>query len=59
MKCPLKKMIMLKDRSDLCITGKEMPSQIKIDFGECDLRNCMAYNSSLGKCAMIEGNKKI
>lgn len=59
MKCPLKKMVILKNHVDLYIGGKEMPAKIEVDFGDCDKNQCMAYNSSLGKCMMMEGNRKV
>lgn len=59
MKCPLKKMVKLKDRVDFYVGGKEMPAKIEIDFGDCDKNQCMAYNVSFGKCMMMEGNKKV
>jgi hypothetical protein len=52
-------MVMLKDRVDFYISGKEMPAKIEINFGDCDKSQCMAYNPSLGKCMMMEGNKKV
>lgn len=64
MKCPLKPIKIHKNRYDnLCNGARDSYeatiAKIETDFGECDLRNCMAYNASKGKCMMMEGNKTV
>ena len=62
MKCPLKPIKIHKNRLDGLCNGPRNDYQatvakIETDFGECDFRNCMAYNASRGKCMMMEGNR--
>ena len=71
MKCPLKPIKTIGvskaakenyDFSDLrqCIAYGEAkaPYNVITDFGECDLRNCMAYNASTGKCMMMRREER-
>lgn len=69
MKCPLKpiKTIIgasnvtkeMYDFSDLrqCIAyiNSQQPYTIKIEFGECEHRNCKAYAPGSGTCRMMPG----
>lgn len=59
MKCPLKPVKILKDEYGHLLSHKteETPAKVETDFGECDFRNCMAFNVSRGKCMMMEGNR--
>ena len=64
MKCPLKPIKIHKNRYDnLCNGARDSYeatiAKIETDFGECELRHCMAYNASKGKCMMMEGNKTV
>lgn len=55
MKCPLKPIKIHKNRYDNLCNGFEATiAKIETDFGECDLRLCMAYMPSTGKCKMME-----
>ena len=53
MKCPFKKQVTLKDKHGWEVNKREDASKVITDFGECDLRGCMAYNISKGKCMMM------
>lgn len=59
MKCPLKPIKIHKNRYDnLCNGARDSYeatiAKIETDFGECDLRLCMAYVPSTNKCKMME-----
>lgn len=55
MKCPLKPMKILKDEyGNLLSELKKTPAKVETDFGECDFRGCMAYNSATAKCEMMK-----
>ena len=59
MKCPLKPIKTHKNSYDRPCNGagdsyNATVAKIETDFGECDLRLCMAYHASTGKCRMME-----
>lgn len=58
MKCPLKPIKSFENRyGELCNGSKDNSSstiaKVKTDFGDCDMRNCMAYIPNTGKCRMM------
>ena len=57
MKCPLKPVKILKDEYGRLVS-KETPAKVETDFGECDFRQCMAYNSATAKCEMMNMRSK-
>lgn len=59
MKCPLKPIKIHKNSYDRPCNGagdsyNATVAKIEVDFGECDLRLCMGYEKSTGKCRMME-----
>lgn len=59
MKCPMKLIKLYKNSDDSLCSGTEESfrstvAKIETDFGNCDLRACMAYNPHTGKCRMLE-----
>ena len=60
MKCPLKPVKILKDEYGHLLSNKpkETPAKVETDFGECDFRQCMAYNSATAKCEMMNMRSK-
>lgn len=59
MKCPLKPIKVHKNSYDRPCNGSgdsynATVAKIETDFGECDLRLCMAYKASTGQCRMME-----
>ena len=56
MKCPLKTVKILKDEYGRLVSSKskETPAKVETDFGECDFRECMAYNPATAKCEMMK-----
>ena len=57
MKCPLKTVKILKDEHGRLVS-KETTAKVETDFGECDFRQCMAYNSATAKCEMMNMRSK-
>lgn len=57
MKCPLKPVKILKDEYGRLVSNKS-PAKVETDFGECDFRQCMAYNSATAKCEMMNMRSK-
>lgn len=58
MKCPLKPMKILKDEyGNLLSELKKTPAKVETDFGECDFRQCMAYNPATAKCEMMKNKQ--
>ena len=58
MKCPLKPIKTHKNSYDRPCNGagdsyNATVAKIETTFGECDLKLCMAYNASTGKCHMM------
>lgn len=59
MKCPLKPIKVHKNSYDRPCNGSgdsynATVAKIETNFGECDLRLCMAYKASTGQCQMME-----
>ena len=55
MKCPFKLIKIHKNKyGEECYSADSVIAKIETDFGECDLRLCMAYMPSTGKCKMME-----
>ena len=59
MKCPLKPIKIHKNRYvNLCNGTRDSYestiAKIETDFGECDFRECMAYNPATAKCEMMK-----
>lgn len=54
MKCPFKKQVILKDYMGHKVsTTSHKVAEVYHDFGECDQRNCAAWNSYKGKCMLV------
>lgn len=58
MKCPLKPMKILKNEyGNLLSELNKTPAKVETDFGECDFRECMAYNPATAKCEMMKNKQ--
>ena len=53
MKCPLKPIKVHETAYGTKVSGEQAVATIKTDFGDCDLRLCMAYNAAKGICRMM------
>lgn len=52
--CPWKEIITLKTRSDYEAYALKDASKLEKTFGKCDESLCMAYDSYIDKCTLIE-----